>query len=693
MGRGGLNLGSDLLLGGGVILMVLMMVVPMPTALLSLLIAGNLAASMCVLLLSMYIGAPLDFSAFPSMLLLTTLFRLALNVSTARLILLNGNAGGVVAAFGQFVIGGNPLVGFIVFLILVIIQFIVITRGAERVAEVAARFTLDALPGKQMAIDADLNAGIIDEKRARARRAQIESEADFYGAMDGASKFVKGDAIAALLIIAINIIGGFLVGMLQRHLSVGTALQQYTLLTVGDGLSAQIPALLISTATGIIVTRAAAQDNLGRELSLQLMAQPRVLMGSGVAILLLGLVPGLPKVTFFGLGGGLLLLGWTASRRAGAGAVAAPGAAPVRQVRGAGAEAEPVTVPGRTPAETMALLEVDPLEIELGYGLLKLAEGPGGGELMTRIALCRKQIAMDLGVVLPLVRVRDNVQLPPHAYAIKLRGTEVARGELRLEAYLAMDAGVGNREGLQGTPTREPAFGLPALWISAADKARAELAGYTVVDAPTVLATHFSEVCKRHAADILSREECKALLDLVRQRQPALVDELVPGLLSSGAVLRILQNLLREGVSIRNLTTVLETLADHASQGSKDNDALTERARAALGREITAELGGPQRRLHVLTLDPELEARLTEVAGGVAAQALDAQALRNLKGSLQDSLAALSAGGRAPVVLTTPAARAVFRRLVERTFPQVRVVSTAEVVGDVEVESVGRVGA
>ena len=672
------GLGSDLVLGAAVILMVVMMVVPLPTFLLSLLIASNLAAALCILLLSLYTRQPLDFAAFPSVLLLATLFRLALNISTTRLILLRGNAGSVVAAFGQFVVGGNPLVGFIVFLILIVIQFIVITRGAERVAEVAARFTLDAMPGKQMAIDADLNAGLIDERRARERRQLIENEADFYGAMDGASKFVRGDAIAALLIIGINIVAGFIVGMLQRHLTAGASLRQYTLLTVGDGLSAQIPALLISTATGIIVTRAAAAENLGHELRTAFLAQPRVLYGAAGALGLLGLVPGLPKVVFFALAAALGVAGWSSARRTAAPAGPAPGAP--------AAEAGPV--PGRTPAETLPLLEVDPLEIELGYGLLRLAEGPGGGELMNRIALCRKQIAVDLGIVLPLVRVRDNVQLPPHAYAVKLRGTEIARGELRLDAYLAMEAGGGAEGGLPGVPTREPAFGLPALWIGAADKARAELAGYTVVDPATVLATHFSELCKRHAADILSREECKALIDLVRQRQPSLVDELVPAVLTTGQIQRVLANLLREGVSVRNLGVILEALAESAPQ-SKDPDFLTERARAALAREITRSLGAG--RLGVLTLDPELEARLAEAAGGAAAAALDGPALRSLKRSLQEGIAALAGRGRPAVVLTSPACRPVFRRLVERSFPQLRVLSTAELWGDVEVEAVGRV--
>ncbi len=679
-----LNLGADLLLGTLVIVMVSMMVIPLPPALLSVLIALNLAASLCVLLLSMYSVDPLDFSGFPSLLLLTTLFRLALNVSTARLILLNGNAGAVIQAFGQFVVGGNPLVGFIVFLILVIIQFVVITRGAERVAEVAARFTLDAMPGKQMAIDADLNAGLIDEARARQRRAMVEREADFYGAMDGASKFVKGDAVAALLIIVINILGGFLVGMVQRHLSVGAALQQYTLLTVGDGLSAQIPALLLSTATGIIVTRAASQGNLSRELSSELLSQPRVLYAAAAAIGLFGLVPGLPTFTFLSVAAVLVLVGRAGAARAPAEQMAAGGPAAGQ------AAPRPSVDAGRTPADTMPLLDVDTLEIELGYGLLSLAEGEGGGELMARIALCRKQIALELGLVLPLVRVRDNLQLPPHAYAVKLRGTEIARGELQPDHYLAMDAGTGGQDGLQGIPTREPAFGLPALWIQPADKARAELAGSTVVDAATVLATHFSELCKRHAAEILSRQDCKGLLDLVHQRQPALVDELVPGQLTSGQVLRVLQNLLREGVPIRNLPPVLEALADGAAQ-TKDPDMLTERARQALAREITRDCGGADGRLQVLTLDAELEARLCALASGGAP--LDGQALQALRQSLAEGLPLLAARGRPGVVLTTPAARPLLWRLIARSLPHVRVISTAEVYGDVEVETVAQVTA
>ena len=672
--------GTDILLGGAVIVMVMMMVIPLPTALLSVLIACNLAISLCIVLLSMYTQQPLDFSALPSLLVLTTLFRLALNVSTARLILLNGNAGAVVQAFGQFVVGGNPLVGFIVFLILVIIQFVVITRGAERVAEVAARFTLDAMPGKQMSIDAELNAGLINDKMARLRREGIEREADFYGAMDGASKFVKGDAIAALLIIGINIIGGLVVGLLQRHLAIGAALQQYTLLTVGDGLTAQIPALLISIATGIVVTRAAEQQNLGTELGIQFLAQPRVLMSAAGAVVLLGLIPGLPKITFLLVAAGLFLIGWSAQRRA-------PGRlAALHPGSGGAAASPPPPPPGSTPADTLPLLDVDPLEIELGYGLLRLAEGSGGGELMARVALARRQIAMDMGVVLPLVRVRDNLQLPPNTYVIKLRGSEIARGELQLDAYLALETELGG-EKLQGIPTKEPAFGLPALWISPADKAGAELAGYTVVDPPTVLATHFSELCKRHAPELLTRQECKALLDVVHGRQPALVDELVPALLTVGQVQRVLQNLLREGVSIRNLTTVLESLADAAGQ-TKDADVLTERVRVALGREITRELG--QGRVGVLTLDPELEARLSEAApsGG---SGLDGGGLRALRRAIEQALQSPAVRGHPPVVLTTPGARLPFRRLTERAFPQMKVVSTAEVTGDAQLESIGAI--
>jgi flagellar biosynthesis protein FlhA len=658
-------------LAGAVILMVVMMVIPLPAGLLSALIALNLAVSLVVLLLTMYTLQPLDFAAFPSLLLLTTLFRLALNVSTARLILLDGYAGEVVQAFGQFVVGGNPLVGFIVFLILVIIQFVVITRGAERVAEVAARFTLDAMPGKQMSIDADLNAGLIDDKEARRRRAEIEREADFYGAMDGASKFVKGDAIAALLIIAINILGGFAVGMLQKGLDFATALRQYTLLTVGDGLAAQIPALLISTATGIIVTRAASQENLASSLFKE-MAQGRVLTVAGAALGLLGLVPGLPKLPFLALAGVLLWVGRLSAARP------APAEAPPK---GAPQPAQPG---GPTPEQALGLIELDPLEIELGYGLLRLAEGPGGGEIMTRIGLIRRQLALELGLVLPLVRVRDNVQLPPNTYAIKLRGIEIARGELLLEHCLAMDPG-GAAEPISGIPTHEPAFGLPATWIPAGERARAELAGYTVVDPATVLATHFSELCKRHAHEILSRQETKALLDAVRQRQPSLVDELVPAVVTTAQVQRVLQNLLREGVPIRNLVTILEALAEHGPS-VKDPDALTERVRAALGREISRQVAS-EGRAAVLTLDPQLEAALAE------GQTLDAKALQALRQSLAEGVARIAALGRTPAVLTSPAARPALRRLTERSFPTLRVISTAELVGDVQVENVGTVTA
>jgi flagellar biosynthesis protein FlhA len=671
------GLAGEAVLGGAVILMVAMLVIPLPPTLLSLLISLNLAAALLTLLVSMYVTQPLDFAIFPSLLLLTTLFRLALNVSTTRLILLNGYAGQVIEAFGQFVVGGNPLVGFVVFLILVVIQFVVITRGAERVAEVAARFTLDAMPGKQMSIDADLNAGLIDDREARRRRAEIEREADFYGAMDGASKFVKGDAMAALLIIAINIVGGFVIGMLQKGLAFGDALSRYTLLTVGDGLAAQIPALLISTATGIIVTRAAAQANLGAEVAQQVLAEPRLVVISGAALGLLGLAPGLPKLPFLVVGAGLVWLGRVSQRRR----TAAP-PAPASQRTAAGEGAPPA------PADTAPeIVDLDPLEIELGYGLLRLAEGPGGGELMRRVGLIRRQLALELGLLLPLVRVRDNVQLPPNTYAVKLRGSEIARGELMPEQYLAMNPG-GEALDLPGVATREPAFGLPAVWVAEGDKARAELLGCTVVDAATVLATHFSELCKRHAHEILSRQECRALLDAMRQRQPALVDELVPAVLTTAQVQRVLQNLLREGVSIRNLATILETLSD-AAAASKDPDVLSERVRAALAREITRDLPVEGGRLTVCTLDPRLEASLGEPA---ALGGLDPETLRGLRRSLLAVMERFAARGRPPVVLTAPGVRLAFRRLIERVWPQVRVVSTAEIVGELEIESVGTIG-
>ncbi len=665
---------SDVGLAVAVIAILAMMVVPLPPVLLSLLLSLNLTLALVILLTTIYARQPLEFFVFPSLLLLTTLFRLALNVSSTRLILLHGYAGEVIEKFGQFVVGGNPVVGFIVFLILVVIQFVVITRGAERVSEVAARFTLDAMPGKQMSIDADLNAGLIDQEEARRRRREIEREADFYGAMDGASKFVKGDAVAGLVIVAINIVGGFVVGMAQQGLAWQDALHRYTLLTVGDGLVTQIPALLISTGTGILVTRAASEAHLGEDLAGQILAQPRGISIAGASLLLLGLLPGLPKVPFLVLGTAFLAVAYAARSPVPAAESEEPPPAPPA--------ADDVTTP-----EGMArLLQVDPLEVELGYALLPLADPGRGGDLMSRIGLVRKQLAAELGFVLPLVRVRDNMQLPPNAYVIRLRGAEAARGEVLPEHLLAINPG-GAAAAVPGIETRDPTFGLPALWIPADARYQAEAAGYTVVEPAAVLMTHLTHVVRTHAHELLGRQEVRTLLDSVRQRSPVVVDELVPNLLTTGEVQKVLANLLREGVPVRDLTVIMETLADWAPV-TRDPDQLTEAARQRLGRQITRDLPLRDGRLLAISLDHGLEQAL---AAGRDQPPLSPEQLRTVLASLEEAAGRSLAEGAEPVVVCAPVARLRFRRLVERAWPQLRVVSYAELDPDLQIQIVGTV--
>ena len=586
---------TDILLAVGIILIVGMLIIPLPKALLDLLLTVNIAASVTILLVSIYTDDPMKFSVFPSLLLITTLFRLALNVSTSRLILLHGDAGSVVHSFGNFVVGGNLVVGLVVFLILVVIQFVVITNGAGRVAEVAARFTLDAMPGKQMAIDADLNAGMIDEKQARERRKAIGEEADFYGAMDGASKFVKGDAIAGIIVILVNIVGGLSIGVLQRGIGVNEALSTYARLTVGDGLVSQLPALLISTATGIIVTRAAGTNNLGTQMFSQLTTQARPLMVAGSMLAVFGMMPGLPKLPFFAIaavtaGGGFLV-------RRQSMAVEAAARMPV-----AVATKEPEQL---GPQQVIQMMSVDPLEVEVGYGLIPIVDESAGGGLLRRITMIRRQLALDLGLVLPTVRVRDNLQHAPNAYVVKLRGVEIARGTLNPGQFLAMDPGTAEGE-VPGVETHEPAFGLPARWITPAHKERAELLGYTVVDAESVLATHLTELVKRFAPDLLSRQDTQNLLENMRGEYPALVEDLVPTTLTVGEVQEVLQNLLAERISIRDLVTICETLA---TQGrvSRDIDLLTEYARASLARQISRQYADEHDTIHVVTVGTRTE--------------------------------------------------------------------------------------
>jgi flagellar biosynthesis protein FlhA len=678
----GITRHGDLLVPLAVIAMVVMMVIPLPPVVLDLLLAFNLTLALVVLLVTMFTIEPLQFSIFPSLLLVTTLFRLALNVSSTRLILLRGYAGQIIHQFGQFVVGGNALVGLIVFLILVIIQFVVITKGAERVAEVAARFTLDAMPGKQMSIDADLNAGLLTEDQARQRRRDVEREADFYGSMDGASKFVKGDAIAGLIITVINFLGGIATGVLQRGMPFGDAASAYSLLTVGDGLVSQIPALLISTATGIVVTRAASEASMGRDIVGQLLSQPKVMQIASVLLFGFGLVPGLPRLPFFVLGSLSLALASSLRRAA---------------VQASQADADRKRQDEfdayRKPEATLSLLHVDPLEIELGYSLVPLAERDGG-DLPERVSIIRRQLAIELGMVVPPIRIVDNIQLQPNSYVIRLRGVTIARGQLYLDRLLSMNPG-GDEPGVEGLPTREPAFGLPALWVAKEDKERAELAGCTVVDPPSVLATHLTEVIKAHAGELLGRQEVQALLDSLKSRLPAVVEELVPGLMTLGEVQKVLQNLLREGISIRDLGTILETLADLA-RGTKDPDILTEQVRQGLARMISSSALGDSDALQVVTLAPELEERIMASVRrsetGVTL-VMDPELHRSILTSLAQETQKISDRGGSPVVLCSPLVRLYFRRLTERVARKLTILSYNELDPDLSVEAVGVVSA
>ena len=671
---------SDIFIAVAIVMVVVMMIIPLPTAILDLLLCLNITLALTIVMVSIYNEEALDVSVFPSLLLLTTLFRLALNVSSTRLILLNGYAGEVILSFGNFVVGGNPVIGFIIFVILIIIQFIVITKGAERVAEVSARFTLDAMPGKQMSIDADLNQGAITDAEAKMRREKIQREADFYGAMDGASKFVKGDAIAAIIIIIINITGGFVIGMVQRNMEALQALQTYTLLTVGEGLVNQIPALMISTATGIIVTRSASEGNLGHDLVTQLFRTSRVFFIVGGVLLFFALVPGLPGIPFTCLGA---LVGFIGYRlRQGEIEKAKPEVVERKKEEKEKKEAT-------RPENIVSLLQVDPMELEIGYSLIPLVDTGQGGDLLDRIVMIRRQCALELGLVVPTIRIRDNIQIKPNAYIIKLKGIEIAKGELMLDHYLAMNSGTVFEE-IPGIETTEPAFGLPALWITEEQREQAELNGYTVVDAVSVLATHLTEVIKAHADEILGRQETQNLVDNLRKTNQSLVDEVVPELLNVGEIQKVLANLLRERVSIRDMATILEVLADYA-RATKDTEILTEYVRHAMARQIT-QMNVQNGLLPCLTLDPALENR---IAGAVQRTdrgsyvSLDPDTMRKLINALNAELPKLTDMGYQPIVLTSPAVRLYFRKLVERSVPGIIVLSHAEVEQSIEIQILG----
>jgi len=669
---------SDVLIAVAIVMIVIMMIIPLPTILLDILICLNITIALLVVMSAIYNVEALDISVFPSLLLITTLFRLALNISSTRLILLDGFAGEVITAFGNFVVGGNAVVGFIVFVILVVVNFIVITKGSERVAEVSARFTLDAMPGKQMAIDADLNQGAITDAEAKRRREKVQRESDFFGAMDGASKFVKGDAIAAIVIMIINIGGGFVIGMLQRGMDASQALQTYTLLTVGEGLVAQIPALLISTATGIIVTRSAAEGNLGSDLVKQLFNNARIFMILSGVLLFLAVMPGLPGVPFFVLAALCGFIAWNLYR----------GQAVQQEVQQVEQKAK-AKKEATTPENIVSLLQVDPMELEIGYSLIPLVDTGQGGDLLDRIVMIRRQCALELGLVVPTIRIRDNIQIKPNAYIIKLKGIEIARGELMLDHYLAMNSGTVFEE-VPGIETVEPAFGLPALWISENEREQAELNGYTVVDAVSVLATHLTEVIKQHADEILGRQETQNLLDNLRKTNGALVDEVVPNLLTIGEVQKVLASLLHERISIRDMGTILEVLADYGT-ATKDTEILTEYVRHAMARHITQQ-NVQNGMLPCITLDPALE---NKVAGSVQRTdhgsyvSLDPDSMQRLLAALQEELKKLTDQGYQPIVLTSPTVRPYFRDLVERSVPGIIILSHAEIEQNVEIQILG----
>ena len=679
---------TDLVAALAVVVVVTMLIVPLPSMLLDLFITINISAALAVVVATMYLNKPLDFSAFPSLLLLTTMFRLAINVSVTRLILTKGDAGSVVHDFGQFVVGGDVVIGLVIFLILVVIQFVVVTNGAGRVAEVAARFTLDAMPGKQMAIDADLNAGLITDSEARSRRSEIAREADFYGAMDGASKFVKGDAMAAVIITGINLIGGIVVGVVQHHIPFGQATHTYSLLTVGDGLAAQIPALLISVATGILVTRSASEKDLGSDLANQILRQRKAPLVAGCVVCAFALIPGLPKLPFLFIGGIMAAIGYSVRNGMPDELAAAAAAAALP----APTEADKPSAPRE---EVLKELPIDPLELGIGFGLVPLVDRRTGGSLVRRVSMIRRQIASELGMVIPPVRIHDEVDLDSHEYVVKVRGTAVARGSIMAGHHLAMDPGdaVGT---LPGIPTTEPAFGLPAIWIPETRHAEAETLGYTVVDGESVIVTHLTETIRKHAAHLLTRQDVRQLLDQLKEINEAVVTEVVPDVLSLGEIQRVLQSLLAEGVSIRDLGAIVESVGDKA-RITRDPNLLAEYARQALGRAITAPHLDPMQTLRVITLDPtveqELATSITQTSDGeyLAMEPMRAQAVLTAVKSQSDQASAR--GGIRPVLLCSARVRRHVRRLLESSVPHLPVCSYNEVAPGISVETIGVVSA
>ena len=674
---------NDLFMGIYILSAVLFFIISIPSWLLDILLAFNIMVALIILFNSLYAKEVLDMASFPTMLLFTTIFRISLNVSSTKMILRDGYAGHVVATFGEFVGGGNLVIGTIIFIVLIIVQFIVINKGSERVSEVTARFTLDAMAGKQMAIDSDLNTGAITDKEAAERRKKLQQENSFFGSMDGATKYVKGDATAGLIITAINLVGGVIMGMMYRGQSVNEALSTYAILTIGDGLCSQIPSLLISLSTGILVTKASSEGELGDEMVGQLFSIDRVLIMVGAALAFLGVLTPLPIYIFVPLGILLIVYGRKLKDKS--------GEATIEEM----AEAEETEAQEiRKPENVVSLLNVDPIELEFGYGIIPLADVNQGGDLLDRVVMIRRQIALELGAVVPIIRLRDNIQLNPNQYVIKIKGIQVSEGEILFDHYMAMNPGYVEEE-ITGIPTFEPSFHLPAIWITESQRERAESMGYTVVDPPSIIATHLTEVIRQHIAELLTRQDVQNLINNIKDNNSALIDELVPKLLGIGEIQKVLQNLLEEGISIRDLVTIFETLADHAAV-TRDTDILTEYVRQSLKRAISGKYFPPNEVTNVITLDPKVE---QEIMGAVknteqgSYLSLDPARTKAIMDSLGEELKKLEDMGKNPIVITSPIVRLYFKKLASDYYKDIIVISYNEVESNIELQSVGMVTA
>ena len=674
---------SDLFVGLYILAAIVFLIISVPSALLDVLLAFNIAVALVILFMALFSKEPLDMQAFPTILLFTTIFRISLNVSSTKLILGTGDPGNVVRVFGEFVGGNDLVIGIIVFLILILVQFMVINKGTERVAEVTARFTLDAMPGKQMAIDADLNTGAISDKEAMLRREKLQQESSFFGAMDGATKYVKGDATAGLIITVVNIVGGIIMGVMRKGMSINDALTTYTILTIGDGLVSQIPSLLISLSTGIIITKATKEKDLSQELAEELFSMPKAFFMVGGAMMFLGVVTPLPWYIFVPFGALLIVWGNIQKKKQDIGAIE-------QEADSADEEANEI----RKPENVTSLLQVDPIELEFGYGIIPLADANQGGDLLDRVVMIRRQIAIELGTVVPIIRLRDNIQLNPNQYIIKIKGIQVSEGEILFDHYMAMNPGYVEEE-ITGIPTFEPSFHLPAIWITEGQRERAESLGYTVVDPPSIIATHLTEVVRSHIAELLTRQDTQNLINNLKENNPTLVEELVPKLMGVGDIQKVLQNLLEEGISIRDLLTIFETLADHAAT-THDPDILTEYARQSLKRAISNKYFSGNDTSSVVTLDPAVE---QEIMGAVkqteqgAYLTLAPDRIRKIVDSVKQEVEKLENMGKMPIIITSPIVRIYFKKMINDYVKDLTVVSYNEIESNVELQSVGMVTA